>query len=338
MVFKIGDLDSDPVELEPSEQEMSLKVDPPPAAAALTRRARKKGVKATFSNDKLKIGDKEIAVSHEFVDPLRCRVWEGNARNFRALDIEAIEDIYDSIRTAGVLEPLLVRKRDDLYEVIDGSRRLFAAKTAGIDSIPVRVAELNDDEALLLTVVSNNSERLSPYEIGRFARSKKTGGVFQKDSDIWTHIGISKSNFYRCKNIASLPDYILSLYDDPRRVTLLGGDELYRAYKAYMASQDEARVMKKCLELSTSVVEESERTQKLVKWLALANSEKRPSRPALSTPKGRSKSYKNENGDVVLKLTNTAKGSTKIEVLVDDQDVKAKLLHMAKKLTGCVES
>ena len=72
----------------------------------------------------------------------------------------------DSIKTVGVLVPIIVRRiKDGKYEIISGHRRKRACILAGKNTIPVVIAELNDDEAAILIVDSNlQREKLLPSE------------------------------------------------------------------------------------------------------------------------------------------------------------------------------
>ncbi len=73
----------------------------------------------------------------------------------RHFDREALQELAESIKAHGVLEPLLVRKLEDGYELIAGERRLRAAGEAGLTQIPVLVMEATDHQALELALIEN---------------------------------------------------------------------------------------------------------------------------------------------------------------------------------------
>jgi len=78
---------------------------------------------------------------------------------------ENLEALAESIREKGVLQPLLVRRVGEAYEVVAGERRLRAAAMAGLKEVPARVLELSDKEARLFALVENlQREDLNPYE------------------------------------------------------------------------------------------------------------------------------------------------------------------------------
>lgn len=77
----------------------------------------------------------------------------------------AMEELTESIRTHGVLSPLLARPKDEGYELVSGHRRRLAAQKLGLKAIPVLVREMTDDEAVILMVDSNlQRENLLPSE------------------------------------------------------------------------------------------------------------------------------------------------------------------------------
>ena len=86
---------------------------------------------------------------------------------FKVVDDEAMTRTVESIAQFGVLAPLIARPRPDGdgYEIISGHRRQFAAKMAGLETLPVIVRDLDDDAATILMVDSNlQREHISPSE------------------------------------------------------------------------------------------------------------------------------------------------------------------------------
>jgi ParB family chromosome partitioning protein len=83
----------------------------------------------------------------------------------KAFDPESLQDLADSIRTQGVVQPLIVRPADDGYELIAGERRWRAARLAGLAEVPVLVREADDRAALELALIENlQRENLNPIE------------------------------------------------------------------------------------------------------------------------------------------------------------------------------
>lgn len=81
-------------------------------------------------------------------------------------DEEKLQELADSIREQGVLQPLLVRPAEDgLYEIVAGERRFRASRLAGLKRIPVVVKELSDEAAMLAALIENlQREDLNPIE------------------------------------------------------------------------------------------------------------------------------------------------------------------------------
>ena len=78
---------------------------------------------------------------------------------------EDLQDLADSIKTQGILQPLLVRKDDKGYELIAGERRLRAAKRARLNQVPVVIKRVDDSQMLEMAIVENiQRENLNPIE------------------------------------------------------------------------------------------------------------------------------------------------------------------------------
>ena len=110
---------------------------------------------------------------------------------FKVLDDEAMTRTVESIAQYGVLAPLIARPRPDGdgYEIISGHRRQFAAKLAGLDTLPVIVRQMSDDAAVILMVDSNlqrehilPSERALAYKMKLDAMRRTSGRPSKENS------------------------------------------------------------------------------------------------------------------------------------------------------------
>ena len=82
-------------------------------------------------------------------------------------DEKALEELSESIKKHGVVQPVIIRKTGQEYELIAGERRLRASKMAGLEEIPVIVREYNDSESAEIALVENlQREDLNPVEEG----------------------------------------------------------------------------------------------------------------------------------------------------------------------------
>ena len=80
-------------------------------------------------------------------------------------DEDALVELADSIKQFGVIQPLIVQKKDDYFEIIAGERRWRAAKLAGLKEVPVIVKEFTDQEAVEIALIENiQRENLNPIE------------------------------------------------------------------------------------------------------------------------------------------------------------------------------
>ena len=80
-------------------------------------------------------------------------------------DEEGIKELAQSIREKGVIQPLLVRRKGDNYELIAGERRLRAAKSLGLKEIPILVKNVEDVDSLELALIENiQRQELNPIE------------------------------------------------------------------------------------------------------------------------------------------------------------------------------
>ncbi len=122
-----------------------------------------------------------------------------------------IEELAQSIREKGIIEPILVRKKDGKFEVIAGERRVRAAEKAGIDEIPAIEMDLEDDEALEYALVENiQRKELTPFEEAfAFKTLNQIFGYTQEE--IAKRIGKSRSTVAETIRIASIPKNIIKI-------------------------------------------------------------------------------------------------------------------------------
>ena len=112
--------------------------------------------KKTEETAEFKSGEQMMKIN--MVEPNR----EQPRRNFEE---DALLELADSIKQYGVLQPLIVRKRKDYYEIIAGERRWRAAKMAGMKEVPVIIKEYNEQEILEIALIENiQRENLNPIE------------------------------------------------------------------------------------------------------------------------------------------------------------------------------
>lgn len=83
----------------------------------------------------------------------------------KQFDADALQELAESIKQFGVLQPLLVQKKEDYYEIIAGERRWRASKLAGLKEVPVIVKEFTEQEVVEISLIENiQREDLNPIE------------------------------------------------------------------------------------------------------------------------------------------------------------------------------
>ena len=154
---------------------------------------------------------------------------------FKVLDDETMTRTVESIAQYGVLAPLIARPRPDSdgYEIISGHRRQYAAKLAGLDTLPVIVRNMDDNAAVLLMVDSNlqrehilPSERAFAYKMklealkNQGARSDLTSGQIgpklRSDEQVALDAGESRKQVQRFIRLTNLIPELLDMVDEKK--------------------------------------------------------------------------------------------------------------------------
>ena len=154
---------------------------------------------------------------------------------FKVLDDEAMTRTVESIAQYGVLAPLIARPRPDGdgYEIISGHRRQYAAKLAGLDTLPVIVRNMDDNAAVLLMVDSNlqrehilPSERAFAYKMKLEAlknqgtrsdlTSSQIGTKLRADEKVAQDSGESRNQIQRFIRLTNLIPELLDMVDEKK--------------------------------------------------------------------------------------------------------------------------
>src|SRR5260370_695873 len=91
----------------------------------------------------------------EYVNVPLAQLVESSTNPRKTFDEEKLEELAESIRTKGVLSPLLTRRVNGHFEIVSGARRYRAARRVGLSEVPVRIVDLSDEEALETQIVEN---------------------------------------------------------------------------------------------------------------------------------------------------------------------------------------
>ena len=110
-------------------------------------------------------------------------------------DEDGLEELAESIRQFGVVQPLIVQKKEDYYEIIAGERRWRAARMAGLKTVPVIIRDYETQTALEISLIENiQRENLNPIEEAK--AYERLTQEFHLTQDEVAKKGIKKQNSY----------------------------------------------------------------------------------------------------------------------------------------------
>jgi ParB family chromosome partitioning protein len=173
----------------------------------MTKRKRKalgKGMDAIFPGitDDAVQGSTEVSIDSIEANPFQPR---------KEWNREDIASLARSIRSQGIIQPLVVRRRGEGFQLIAGERRLRAAKEAGLTSVPVIIREADDQQMLALALVENiQRSDLGPVEKAEaFSRLSKEFGLTQEQ--MGERVGMSRSSVANFQRLLDLPEKVLDM-------------------------------------------------------------------------------------------------------------------------------
>lgn len=168
-----------------------------------------KGINALFPGESL--------ATVETIENLHLKSIQPNPYQPRKVfDDEAIQELCDSIKEHGILQPIIVRKKGTLYEIVAGERRFRASKLAGLDEIPAIVRDLTDEETMELAILENlQREDLTPIEEAE-AYSKLMGNLKFTQEQLALRLGKSRSHIANHIRLLGLPEKVRDMVTDGR--------------------------------------------------------------------------------------------------------------------------
>ena len=134
-------------------------------------------------------------------------------------DNDSLQDLTNSIKERGILQPIIVRKSNDSklkFEIIAGERRWLAAQKAGLHDVPVVITEADDLKSLEFAIVENVQRHdLNPLEEAQ--GYKKLIDEFNYDQEkVSKFIGKSRSHITNCLRLLTLPDEVIYLIESKK--------------------------------------------------------------------------------------------------------------------------
>jgi len=177
----------------------------------MTRKALGRGLNALFTNGAAVVEQGDVLLEVE-VDRL-----EPNPDQPRSVFRETkLEELAASIRANGIVQPLLVRRQGDRFQIIAGERRWRAAQRAGLEKVPIVVREIPDERVLELSLIENiQREELNPIEEANAYRRLIDGlGVTQEE--VARRVGRERSSVTNYLRLLKLPDEIQQWVEEDR--------------------------------------------------------------------------------------------------------------------------
>ncbi len=126
----------------------------------------------------------------------------------RRFDAELLDDLSASIKEKGIIQPLIVRRKDTGYEIVAGERRWRAAQKAGLHQIPVIIRDFDDTEVLEIAIIENIQRAdLNPVEeaAGYVQLMNKFGHTQEKLAEA---LGKSRSHIANTMRLMQLPEIV----------------------------------------------------------------------------------------------------------------------------------
>ena len=151
----------------------------------------------------------------------------------KLFDEESLAELADSIRQYGVLQPLLVQKKDDYYAIIAGERRWRAARLAGLKEVPVVIKELGRQESMEIALIENiQRQDLNPVEEAR-AYQMLIQEFGLKHEDLAERVSKSRAAITNSMRLLKLDEPVLDM--------LIRGDLSQGHARALLAIEDKDR-------------------------------------------------------------------------------------------------
>ena len=129
---------------------------------------------------------------------------------------EQMEDLTNSIKERGIIQPIIVRRQSDKYEIIAGERRWQAAQNAGLHEVPIVEVQADDLKSLEFAIVENvQRDDLNPIEEAN--GYKRLIDEFKYDQDkVAKFIGKSRAHITNCLRLLALPKEVIRFVEEQK--------------------------------------------------------------------------------------------------------------------------
>lgn len=199
-----------------------------------------KGLDALFSDKPLTQAEEEkiLKEGEELVQNIKVIEIEPNKEQPRKhFDSESLEDLAKSIKRYGVIQPIIVNKKDNYYMIVAGERRWRASKIAGLTEIPCIVRDNDERKNREIALIENiQREDLNPIEKARgFKQLLDEYELTQQE--LADMVGISRSSLANTVRLLNLDPRIMKLAEEGKLLechcrSLMAIDDVEKQYKA----------------------------------------------------------------------------------------------------------
>ncbi len=174
----------------------------------------------------------------------------------KIFDEDALNDLKASIKENGVIQPIILRRKDDGYEIIAGERRWRAAKAAGLERIPSIVREIDEETAAKISLIENvQRENLNPIEEAE-AYKRLMSEYSLKQEELAKAVGKSRSYISNSIRLLNLDERIIGYIYEGK---LTGGHG--KALLAIKNREDQLEAANRIIELGMNVREAEEKAK-----------------------------------------------------------------------------
>lgn len=186
---------------------------------ALKKTGLGKGLDSLIPESKI-VTEKEQNVKNKDVATLKITLVEPNREQPRKnFDEDALLELSDSIKQFGILQPLLVQKKGDYYEIVAGERRWRAAKLAGLKEVPVIIKEFTNQQAVEISLIENiQRENLNPIEEA-LAYKKLLTEFKLKQDEVAERVSKSRTAVTNSMRLLKLSDKVQQMVIDEKLST-----------------------------------------------------------------------------------------------------------------------
>ena len=197
-----------------------------------------RGLDALFAESAVLKEMKDTENKEETIKKIKILEIEPNLTQARKkFDEEALNELAQSIKTYGILQPIIVEKKDGFYRIIAGERRWRAAKIAGIEEIPCLVRDEDEQKNKEISLIENiQRENLNPIEKALGYR-ELIDNYNLRQQDLADKLGISRTNVTNTLRILNLDKRVIELAIEGKLTeghcrTLLAIEEPDKQYEA----------------------------------------------------------------------------------------------------------